>query len=1658
LANGRTIGIGSTGFTNGALYLRRLTQVGTTSQTLNLTGTSALYIQNTSTFNANLFYAAPQVYVEGSTFNGVSRFTKTGGSNNYSAGGNTFNGNTHFINSGIGDFGLANGNGDDFNALARFVQTNTGLMRPIHNATSTFAGNIATDSCTAAITFGTAGNGIMSIDGNVAQQFNGDVAFIPTVSRLIMNNLGSGSLTLNVPVFNSANTVFTSGDILTTGANYFRFNSSATYTGASSNSHIAGVARRMGTGAFIYPVGNGTVYQPVTINPTANPNGIDVQYFAADAGTGAFIGGVASPPNLTSYNAQEYWNINPVTTATGTVAVNWDGINDPAVATFAEARVGHRFGGNWLNEGATTSGTLANGTVTSDPISTWGPFTLGITCPTALSITCPSSVTVLAPVGSCVANVTLPVATATSVCGTTVITNSFNANGANASGNYPIGTTTVVYTATSATGSSATCSITVTVTDNQGPVITCPSNITQNITSGCDATVIVGQASAVDQCVQQYSLNFAGGTEVLTTPNAAALQQTGNYTLEASVYIEGNPGDWVRFVGKGATGSRNYGLWYHRSNNLWLFQALNTDGTWVSAQFNSTINLNQWYHVAGVKSGNSYSLYLDGVLVATANTNANPMTSTDPFTVGYANFHASHIGNIDNVRLWNSALTAAQIACSALGTPCANPNGLIINYDFESGIGGPTVFNRASSSHNGTASTTITASDWENFDAPGNGMFITNNRTNTCDASGTFNLGTTSIVWTAADASGNTSTCTSTVTLVDAIAPTITCPATINAFTAAGTCAATVNYNVPVAIDNCGNCTTPPTIAGLTLLGTNNGVAYYISNASATWSAANTAAASAGGYLASINSSSENSFVLNAVTTALGSFSPYWIGLGDAVAEGTFVWSNGDPVTYTNWNSGQPDNSGNEDCVQVWTAAGTWNDNTSTASMRYVVELPCIPVTRTSGLASGSTFPLGTTVVTHSATDGSGNTVQCSFNVVVTDNIAPTITCPATQTLALNASCNAALPNYTTLAVAADNCTANANLIFTQTPAAGTAVSGMGTTVVTLTVQDQAGNTSNCSFSVNRVDSTSPTMVCPSNITTNVSGVSCSAPVTYSLSMTDNCTAPINCSPDAIAGFVKIGVFDGHTYFRSTTPLTWTAASTQANALGGHLITISSAAENAYVQSFSNHWIGLTDQVTEGVFTWVTGEQLGYTNWVAGEPNNSGNEDYAAIWNTSGGWNDWTSTGTANYIVEFDCSYNLLAGLPSGSTFPVGTTVNTFTVTDIAGNTSAPCSFNVVVVDNINPTISCPSNIINTVTAGACTRSVATTNPTFADNCSVTALTWSMTGATILTSPTLGVNYVGTQTFNVGITTVSYIVTDASGNTASCSFTVTINDNINPAITCPANITQSVAAGSCTASVVTSAPTTSDNCSVVTLRWTLSGATVAASPLTGINNLGTYVFNIGTTTVNYTALDGAGNASTCSFNVVITDNISPSISCPSNASANVAAGSCSASVVTTNPTYSDNCAITKLTWTMTGATIAVSPSTGINTIGTYTFNAGTTVVTYSVEDAAGNITSCTFNVVVIDNINPTISCPSNITASAGGGTGCAASVNTTNPTTADNCAVNRLTWAMTGATVASSPATGINNVGTYSFNAGVTTVTYTVRDANNNSASCSFTV
>jgi len=120
-----------------------------------------------------------------------------------------------------------------------------------------------------------------------------------------------------------------------------------------------------------------------------------------------------------------------------------------------------------------------------------------------------------------------------------------------------------------------------------------------------------------------------------------------------------------------------------------------------------------------------------------------------------------------------------------------------------------------------------------------------------------------------------------------------------------------------------------------------------------------------------------------------------------------------------------------------------------------------------------------------------------------------------------------------------------------------------------------------------------------------------------------------------IIGFTQQTNYNGHSYYRSTGSMTWTAAKQACIDMGGHLVTITSAGENNFVfNTWPSGWIGFNDEAVEGQWRWVTGESVVYTNWNGGEPNNVGNEDYAQFVN-GGKWNDLPNVSLP-YVLEFD--------------------------------------------------------------------------------------------------------------------------------------------------------------------------------------------------------------------------------------------------------------------------------------------------------------------------------------------------------------------------------------------------------------------------------------
>lgn len=109
----------------------------------------------------------------------------------------------------------------------------------------------------------------------------------------------------------------------------------------------------------------------------------------------------------------------------------------------------------------------------------------------------------------------------------------------------------------------------------------------------------------------------------------------------------------------------------------------------------------------------------------------------------------------------------------------------------------------------------------------------------------------------------------------------------------------------------------------------------------------------------------------------------------------------------------------------------------------------------------------------------------------------------------------------------------------------------------------------------------------------------------------------------------------GNEYFLTEAPSSWTQAQARAKSAAGNLVTINNVQEQKWLLdvfgSTEMFWIGFTDQETEGVWKWASGEAVTYTNWTSTDPNDAqffgnqflGGEDYAVMgWQQNGKWND----------------------------------------------------------------------------------------------------------------------------------------------------------------------------------------------------------------------------------------------------------------------------------------------------------------------------------------------------------------------------------------------------------------------------------------------------
>lgn len=467
------------------------------------------------------------------------------------------------------------------------------------------------------------------------------------------------------------------------------------------------------------------------------------------------------------------------------------------------------------------------------------------------------------------------------------------------------------------------------------------------------------------------------------------------------------------------------------------------------------------------------------------------------------------------------------------------------------------------------------------------------------------------------------------------------------------------------------------------------------------WAAAQADAETNGANLANITSQAENDFVDGLKGNVFA-----WIGGSDETTEGVWIWANGPEAgeqfwsgggdgqsqdgRFTNWSAENPDNVGNEDFLSLF-PDGTWNDS-GPFSVGYIAEFSTLQV-HTGSVAGNDTDPEGNNLTYSLAAPVDGVTMNAdgdwtfdqtttnaydfigateTVNVDVTYNVSDgSLTGQGVLQLAITGTNNAAVVTGDATGVVDENIpsdTATGNKGHTdidgdnaddvwQVVTAGENASsdnGLGTYTVTsggvwtFTLDDSnptvnaldIGESIDEYFTIFAEDGT------PTQVTITINGANDDPTATAA-------TASVTLENVGLTSTVGWSEFDGNYYQFVAGSLGWAAASTDAATNGGHLATVTSAAENAHIHTLNGSavgWLGATDAAVEGEWRWVDGPEAGqmffeegvgvasgfFANWAAGQPDG---EDYLHSFGDLT-WNDLDDNGQPNQEMGYFLEYS----------------------------------------------------------------------------------------------------------------------------------------------------------------------------------------------------------------------------------------------------------------------------------------------------------------------------------------------------------------------------------------------------------------------------------
>jgi len=357
------------------------------------------------------------------------------------------------------------------------------------------------------------------------------------------------------------------------------------------------------------------------------------------------------------------------------------------------------------------------------------------------------------------------------------------------------------------------------------------------------------------------------------------------------------------------------------------------------------------------------------------------------------------------------------------------------------------------------------------------------------------------------------------------------------------------------------------------------------------WTQAETNAVNIGGHLTSIQSATENSFIMQ---TLRPGYYGYWIGLSDFVQEGIFRWSDGSLSNFVNWGTNEPSNYSYQDAYGPYDLADTTED------------------------------------FVHINYTGTWGTMLHKFSYVYPGvEISGIAEVPITSSTTFSPAAREAQTLTTTIALSAGT-QATSNLV--ENAIVYWKVEG-------ITADD--------------LESTSPNGLTGSGTIVNgqlvlnhalkVDGVVENENFQVSVYSDAAMTAEVQIATTQSVAIQDTPLIRGNSIYTLVDGPSWTDAEAASVKLGGHLASIQDQQENNVVSQVSQLspdpllvWIGGTDAAVEGDWRWVTGEPWGFTNWSPGEPTNNAwgagiPENYLALYKADGTWNDNLENNWAEY-------------------------------------------------------------------------------------------------------------------------------------------------------------------------------------------------------------------------------------------------------------------------------------------------------------------------------------------------------------------------------------------------------------------------------------------